>query len=106
MEPLTRLVSMTSFLVIAIIAIKVYYWSSYFCITWLNEQYRNAFYCCVSGGPHNNNIAGVAVALKQATTPEFKNYAEQVIKNAQELANALQDKGGYYPCYFCNAHCD
>lgn len=45
------------------------------------------------GGPHNNNIAGVTVTLKQAQTPEFKEYAAQVIKNAQTLAKALQEKG-------------
>jgi hypothetical protein len=30
------------------------------------------------GGPHNNTIAAVAVALKQVCTPEFKAYAKQV----------------------------
>jgi glycine hydroxymethyltransferase len=45
------------------------------------------------GGPHENNIAGVAVALKEASTPTFKRYAKQVIKNAKALAGELQKLG-------------
>lgn len=45
------------------------------------------------GGPHENNIAGVAIALKEANTPAFKKYAKQVIKNAQVLAKELQNLG-------------
>lgn len=45
------------------------------------------------GGPHENNIAGVAVALKEADTPAFKKYATQVVKNAQTLATELQKLG-------------
>ena len=37
------------------------------------------------GGPHNHTITALAVALKQAMTPEFKQYQEQVIKNAKIL---------------------
>jgi len=37
------------------------------------------------GGPHNHTITALAVALKQAATPEFKQYQEQVIKNAKTL---------------------
>ncbi len=45
------------------------------------------------GGPHENNIAGVAIALKEADTPAFKKYAKQVIKNAQALAGELKKLG-------------
>jgi glycine hydroxymethyltransferase len=45
------------------------------------------------GGPHNNTIAGIAVALKQAAEPEFQSYAQQVVKNAQALAAALMKHG-------------
>lgn len=45
------------------------------------------------GGPHENNIAGVAVALKEANTGAFKKYAKQVIKNAKALARELQKLG-------------
>lgn len=37
------------------------------------------------GGPHNHTITALAVALKQATTPEFKQYQELVVKNAKAL---------------------
>jgi glycine hydroxymethyltransferase len=37
------------------------------------------------GGPHNHTITAMAVALKQAMTPEFRAYQEQVIKNAKAL---------------------
>jgi glycine hydroxymethyltransferase len=45
------------------------------------------------GGPHENNIAAVAIALKEATTPAFKQYAKQVVKNAKTLANELKKLG-------------
>ncbi len=45
------------------------------------------------GGPHENNIAAVAVALKEADTPAFRKYAKQVIKNAQVLAGELGKLG-------------
>lgn len=37
------------------------------------------------GGPHNHTITALAVALKQAATPEFRQYQEQVLKNAKAL---------------------
>merc|ERR1711977_451368 len=40
------------------------------------------------GGPRNHTITALAVALKQATTPEFKQYQEQVVKNAKALDGA------------------
>lgn len=44
----------------------------------------------MQGGPHMNNIAGIAVALGEAARPEFKEYADQVVKNAKHLADVLQ----------------
>lgn len=44
----------------------------------------------LNGGPHMNNIAGIAVALGEAVHPEFKEYAEQVVKNAKHLADVLK----------------
>ena len=44
----------------------------------------------LNGGPHMNNIAGIAVALGEAARPEFKEYADQVVKNAKHLADVLQ----------------
>lgn len=45
------------------------------------------------GGPHENSIAAVAVALKEADTEAFRKYAKQVIKNAKVLASELQKLG-------------
>lgn len=47
----------------------------------------------LQGGPHNHTIAGLAVALKAATTPEFRAYQEQVLRNTQALATGLLDAG-------------
>ena len=47
----------------------------------------------LQGGPHNNTTAAIAVALKEAATPEFKRYAAQIVKNAQALAATLIDRG-------------
>ncbi len=45
------------------------------------------------GGPLEHIIAGKAVALLEASTPEFKEYAEQIVKNAKALAKGLLDNG-------------
>ena len=45
------------------------------------------------GGPHNHTITALAVALKQAQTPEFKQYQEQVIKNAKQLEHSFTKRG-------------
>ena len=41
--------------------------------------------------PHMNTIAWIAVALKEASTPEFREYARQTLENAQILANELKN---------------
>ncbi|CAI5760543.1 unnamed protein product [Candida verbasci] len=45
------------------------------------------------GGPHNHTIAALAAALKQASTPEFKEYQEQVLKNGKALETEFKNKG-------------
>lgn len=45
------------------------------------------------GGPHNHTITALAVALKQAQSPEFLQYQEQVIKNAAQLAKSFKARG-------------
>ncbi len=45
------------------------------------------------GGPHNHTITALAVALKQAMTPEFKQYQQQVIKNAKTLEEEFKHLG-------------
>ena len=47
----------------------------------------------MQGGPHNHQTAAIAVALKEASTPEFKRYAEQIVKNSQALAKELSNRG-------------
>lgn len=45
------------------------------------------------GGPHMHTIAAKAVAFGEALMPEFKTYAQQIVKNARVLADELQ-RGG------------
>jgi len=47
----------------------------------------------LQGGPHNHTTAAIAVALKEAATPEFGTYAHQVVANAKALAEALLERG-------------
>ncbi len=50
----------------------------------------------LQGGPHMNTIAGVAVTLKKALEPEFKQYAAQVLRNAKALAAGLMEQGAQH----------
>lgn len=59
----------------------------------LERKINEAVFPGLQGGPHNHQIAAVAVALKQAATPEFKEYGQQVIANARVLSKELQDRG-------------
>jgi glycine hydroxymethyltransferase len=59
----------------------------------LKDRIDFAVFPSSQGGPHNNTIAAVAVALKQVNSEEFINYSKQVISNAQYLASALQKYG-------------
>jgi glycine hydroxymethyltransferase len=47
----------------------------------------------LQGGPHNHTTAGLAVALKEAATDEFRRYAAQIVANARALAAALVERG-------------
>ncbi|XP_058191779.1 serine hydroxymethyltransferase 7-like [Rhododendron vialii] len=53
------------------------------------DKINSAIFPALQGGPHNNHIAALAIALKQVATPEYKAYMQQVKKNAQALASAL-----------------
>jgi len=59
----------------------------------LDNLVNSAVFPGLQGGPHMNQIGAIAVALKEATTPEFKEYAKQVIANARTLAETLTSKG-------------
>jgi glycine hydroxymethyltransferase len=47
----------------------------------------------LQGGPHNHTTAGIAVALREAKTEAFKQYAHQIVANARALAAALVERG-------------
>ena len=54
---------------------------------------NSAIFPGIQGGPLVHVIAGKAVAFKEALTPEFKTYQQQVVKNADALAKALIARG-------------
>ncbi|KFY07580.1 hypothetical protein V492_07011 [Pseudogymnoascus sp. VKM F-4246] len=63
----------------------------------LEDKINSSVFPGHQGGPHNHTITALAVALKQAQSPEFKAYQENVLVNAQALAKRLgdsKDKGG------------
>jgi len=59
----------------------------------LAELIDRAVFPGLQGGPHNHQTAAIAVALKEAMTPEFKHYGEQIVKNAKALAARLLEHG-------------
>lgn len=59
----------------------------------LEKKLNGAVFPGNQGGPLMHVIAAKAVAFKEALSPSFKNYAHQVVKNAQILAETLQEKG-------------
>ncbi len=59
----------------------------------LDKKIDKAVFPGLQGGPHMNQIAAVAVALKEAQTPAYKKYIDQVCKNAKVLAEELKKLG-------------
>ncbi|CAN1317056.1 Serine hydroxymethyltransferase 1, mitochondrial [Linum perenne] len=53
------------------------------------DRINQAVFPGLQGGPHNHTITGLAVALKQATTPEYKAYQEQVLRNCFKFAEGI-----------------
>jgi glycine hydroxymethyltransferase len=47
----------------------------------------------LQGGPHNHTTAAIAVALREAAAPSFRDYAHAVVANAKALADALSARG-------------
>jgi glycine hydroxymethyltransferase len=47
----------------------------------------------LQGGPHDNTTAAIAVALGEASRPDFRAYAAQIVANAKVLAGALVERG-------------
>lgn len=59
----------------------------------LAKKIDKAVFPGLQGGPHINTIAGIGVALKEAMTPRFGQYARQIVKNSQTLAQELKKSG-------------
>lgn len=59
----------------------------------LAKKIDRAVFPGLQGGPHMNSIAAMAVAFAEVDTPEFKVYAQQIIKNAKALAESLKKEG-------------
>jgi glycine hydroxymethyltransferase len=59
----------------------------------ISELIDKAVFPGLQGGPHLNQIAATAVALKEASTPAFQKYAKQVVKNAEVLSEELKKLG-------------
>ena len=59
----------------------------------LEKKIDRAVFPGLQGGPHENQIAAVAVALREATSPNFKKYAKQIVKNATALSGELSRLG-------------
>merc|ERR1711953_1214153 len=59
----------------------------------IEEKINQTVFPGLQGGPHNHTITALAVALKQANSPEFKLYQEQVMKNATALGESLASAG-------------
>ena len=59
----------------------------------VETEINNAVFPSLQGGPHNHQIAGLAVQLKEVNTPEFKEYSRQVVANARALGARLTELG-------------
>ncbi len=63
------------------------------CKTEFAKDIDRAVFPGLQGGPHDNTTAAKAVAFGEALKPEFKQYAEQIVKNAKKLAERLIHHG-------------
>ena len=59
----------------------------------LAKKIDKAIFPGFQGGPHMHQVAAIAVCLKEASTPAFKKYAHQIVKNAKALAEELKKYG-------------
>jgi glycine hydroxymethyltransferase len=59
----------------------------------LEKKFQSMVFPGTQGGPLMHVIAAKAVAFKEALEPEFKGYQQQVVKNAQAMANTLMQRG-------------
>lgn len=63
------------------------------CKQHLSKTINSAVFPALQGGPHNHQIAALAVALHEASQPSFSVYIKQVIENAASLADAMMQQG-------------
>ncbi len=59
----------------------------------LAKKIDSAVFPGVQGGPHDHTTAAIAVALQEASQPEFSEYAKQIVANAKALAQSLTENG-------------
>ncbi|MCX8008663.1 MAG: serine hydroxymethyltransferase [Patescibacteria group bacterium] len=59
----------------------------------LPDKIDKAVFPGLQGGPHDHQTAAIAVALREASMPEFQEYAKQIVKNSKILAKTLMDRG-------------
>ena len=59
----------------------------------LAQKVDKAVFPGLQGGPHDHQTAAIAIALKEASTDEFKKYGQQIVANAKALAQSLQKNG-------------
>lgn len=59
----------------------------------LPKKINSAIFPGLQGGPHDHQTAAIAVALEEASTPEFREYAAQIVKNSKTLAQELVKNG-------------
>lgn len=57
------------------------------------DRINQAVFPGLQGGPHNHAIAGIAVAMQQATTSEFVDYQNQTVLNSKRLCKGLMARG-------------
>jgi glycine hydroxymethyltransferase len=57
------------------------------------DRIDKAVFPGLQGGPHNHTTAAIGVALKEAATPAFKEYAHQIVRNAKAMAQELMSRG-------------
>lgn len=59
----------------------------------MESAINQAVFPSLQGGPHNHQIAGLAVQLREVKTPAFKEYVAQVVRNASAMADRLMEHG-------------
>ncbi len=63
------------------------------CRAELADRIDRAVFPALQGGPHNHTTAAIGVALAEAATPAFRDYGQQMVRNAKALAAELQARG-------------